>query len=449
MNQTQHACANLRELDCEILVLGAGPAGMSAVNAAATAGLTIILADENPQPGGQIWRGGAALWRDPRSQQLWQGIQASCNVTCLWRARLVFIEAQSAVFEAPAGAIRVRWNKLIIANGGRELLLPFPGWTLPGVMGAGGLQALIKAGMPVRGKRILIAGSGPLLLAAAATAQAAGAEVIAIAEHQSMARLAGFLARLARLAPKKVGQALSLRWQLRASPYLHDARVLAVAAQQTGLRLTLQQAQHQRQVDCDLLACGFGLVPNLEVARQLNCATEVSHGFLRGVVDQLQRSSQAGIWLAGEVCGIGGVEQALVQGRIAGLAAIGQEQAALAASLQRQRRASLAFANLLAQSFKVDSSLKALSQDSTLICRCEDVSKAQLLGFQDWRSAKLQTRLGMGPCQGRVCASACQVLFDWPPADLRPPLFPAKVSTLCALPVHNQQAASQDTGKTL
>ncbi len=434
-----------RQFDCELLILGAGPAGLSAAAAASAAGISIILADENAQPGGQIWRGGAAQWRDPRTQPLWQTVQSAANLHCLWQARLVYIERQLALFETPQGPLTVRWNKLLIATGARELLLPFPGWTLPGVMGAGGLQALIKAGMPVRGKRIVVAGSGPLLLAAAMTAKAAGADVLCIAEHQSWSKLAGFLSGLVWTAPKKAWQALVLRWQLRHSPYLSDSRVIAAHGQQALASLTLQQGQQQRQVSCDILACGFGLLPNLEIARQLGCATEAWQGFLRGMVDQQQRSSQPDIWLAGEACGIGGVEQALVQGCIAGLAASGQSQAALSPDLQDQRRAALAFAELLARYFKPDQRLRQLCQPDTLVCRCEDVSKQQLQAFQDWRSAKLQTRLGMGPCQGRFCASACQVLFDWPPADLRPPVFPAKVSTLCALAAEPAPPMSSQT----
>lgn len=421
-----------RELQCELLILGAGPAGLSAAHAAQSQSGGIILADENALPGGQIWRGGAARWQDRRALALWQNLQQADarDFQCLWQARLVFIQQGLALFETPAGAVRVNWQKLILCNGARELFLPYPGWTLPKVLGAGALQALIKSGMPVRDQRILIAGSGPLLLAAALTAQQAGAQIICIAEHRKWYELAQFLAQLALIAPAKFFQALKLRWQLRRVPYLSDARISAAHGQTQLQSVSLQQGQQQRELSCDILACGFGLSPNLEIARHLDCELEPGPGGLGVRYDQQQRSSQPNIWVAGEICGIGGVEQALVQGQIAGLAASAQR---LPLPLIQARSYHERFARLLARVFRPDPALANLSQDDTLVCRCEDVSKRELQAYPDWRSAKLQTRAGMGPCQGRICATACQVLFNWSAPDLRAPVFPAKVSTLCAL----------------
>ncbi len=438
------SAADLQELDCDLLILGAGPAGLSAAHAAHAQVGRLILADENPLPGGQIWRGGIKRWQDSRALKLWQSLQQAdrARVQCLWQARLVFIQQGLALFETPAGAIRVSWRKLILCNGARELLLPFPGWTLPKVMGAGGLQALIKSGMPVQGQRVVIAGTGPLLLAAALSAQQAGAQLLCIAEHRNWLELARFLLQLMFIAPAKFLQAVKLRWQLRHIPYLSDARVVAAlgCAQVEGV--SLQQGQQQRQLSCDILACGFGLIGNLEVARHLQCELESGPGGLRVRFDHQQASSQKHIWVAGEICGIGGVEQALVQGRIAGLAASAQM---LPDYLIRARQQHARFARLLTEVFQLDARLTQLSQDDTLVCRCEDVSMRELRDYPDWRSAKLQTRVGMGPCQGRVCGAACQVLFNWPAVDLRAPIFPAKVSTLCAL-ANNNTSTCQEQG---
>jgi NADPH-dependent 2,4-dienoyl-CoA reductase/sulfur reductase-like enzyme len=162
---------------------------------------------------------------------------------------------------------RMQWKKLILCTGARELLLPFPGWTLPGVTGAGGLQALIKAGLPVEGERIVIAGSGPLLLAAAATARAAGAKVVRIAEQATLAAVAGFAANLWRW-PGKAAQSVTL-----ADPQYRTASRI-VSAQGDAQVESVRRLQGGREVEiaCDRVACGFGLTPNTQLGRLLGCA---------------------------------------------------------------------------------------------------------------------------------------------------------------------------------
>lgn len=411
----------------DILIIGAGPAGLAAALAAAELSSTITVIDENPAPGGQIWRGGPASWRDQRAHDLWHALANCLNVRMVYGVRIVATLADKEfLLETADGAQKLTWNKLIICSGARELLLPFPGWTLPGVTGAGGLQALIKGGMPVEGKRVAVAGSGPLLLAVAETVIRAGGQVVSIIETKSSQNLIQFFVALLKSHRGKLLQSLKLFWQLKHVRYRHDARVVKAHGEQRLLGISLQHGEKKIDLSCDLLACGFGLLPNLEIGTLLGC--EIRDGSV--VVDANQASTRADIWVAGEACGIGGVDKALAEGHIAGLAAIGHtaEQDDIA-----RRAHAREFADLLKHSFATDDSLRKLCKPDTLVCRCEDVSARQLGEHSDWRTAKLMTRAGMGACQGRICGAACQFMFGWDAPGLRQPVFPTKTSTLAAL----------------
>jgi NADPH-dependent 2,4-dienoyl-CoA reductase/sulfur reductase-like enzyme len=316
----------------------------------------------------------------------------------------------------------MQWQKLILCTGARELLLPFPGWTLPGVTGAGGLQALIKAGLPVEGERIVIAGSGPLLLAVAATAKAAGAQVLRIAEQASFASVAAFGARLVRW-PGKAVQALTLA----DARYRTASRVVSAQGTAQVESVRLRQGSREVEMACDRIACGFGLTPNTQLGQLLGCAL-AGPGL---AVDALQATSVAGIYAAGECTGFGGSERALVQGTIAGHAAVGEAAKARAHDRERVRWA--VFAAQLHRRFALADDLKALSRPDTLVCRCEDVPFAALSSCTGWTDAKLHRRCGMGACQGRVCGDAAQFLFGWTPPAPRPPLMPVRIETLAGL----------------
>ncbi|MFZ6742576.1 FAD-dependent oxidoreductase [Undibacterium sp. JH2W] len=419
----------------EILIIGAGPAGLAAAVAAAGQSSIITVIDENQAPGGQIWRGGPRLWRDKRAHDLWSELANCLNVRIVYGVRIVAVTGSNEfLLETADGAQKIKWNKLIVCSGARELLLPFPGWTLPGVTGAGGLQAMIKAGMPVAGKRVVVAGSGPLLLAVAESVVRAGGQVVSIVETKSTRDLFGFFVALLKGHRGKLMQSLKLFWQLKHVHYRHDARVVKAHGEQSLRTISLQHNGKQIELACDLLACGFGLLPNLEMAGLLAC--EIADG--RIVVDTNQMTTRGDVWAAGEACGIGGVDKALAEGHIAGLAASGLSVAQ--DDVQRRNHARQ-FADLLQQSFALDSSLRKLCRSDTLVCRCEDVSAKQLSEHNDWRTAKLMTRAGMGACQGRICGAACQFIFGWDAPGLRQPVFPTKTSTLASLSVasNNEQ----------
>ena len=178
-----------------------------------------------------------------------------------------------------------------------------------------------------------------------------------------------------------------------------------------------------REIACDYLGCGFHLVPNLELPRLLGCA--IQDGYVR--VDSAQQSSVSGVYCAGELTGIGGLEKALVEGEIAGLAAAGRSTAHLAQPAQPRP-------SVRAQSrprvFVPRAELRHLPDADTIVCRCEDVRYAALQGSHSAREARLHTRCGMGPCQGRICAPATAFLFGWESESARPPILPAAMRTL-------------------
>jgi NADPH-dependent 2,4-dienoyl-CoA reductase/sulfur reductase-like enzyme len=182
---------------------------------------------------------------------------------------------------------------------------------------------------------------------------------------------------------------------------------------------------------CDLLATGYGLVPNVRLARMLGCALDQSATHPRVAVDALQATSVRHVYAAGEACGIAGRDAALVEGAMAGHAAAGAVQDAM--RWQRRREHARAFAAHLARHFALDPRVLHLAEPDTIVCRCEDVRWRDLDGHASWRDAKLETRCGMGPCQGRVCGSALAALGRFDHAGQREPLFPVRLDTLaCA-----------------
>ncbi len=406
----------------DLLIIGAGPAGMAAALAAAPSGARIVMLDDNPLPGGQIWRDGPQANVPDQARRLRERLQACSNIRRHAGTRVIASPGpkQLLVENDDAGWL-ISYDKLILCTGARELLLPFPGWTLPGVTGAGGLQALIKAGLPVQGERVVIAGSGPLLLAGAATAKKHGAQIQRIAEQASRTAVAGFAAQLPRW-PGKWLQSFSLFDR----HYRTATHVLAALGTDRLEGVRLQQQGKIIELECDRLACGFGLIPNIQLGQALGYAIEG-----QALAVDAWQASRVDHYAAGECTGFGGSELALVEGAIAGHAAVGDLEAAR--QLWPRRARWQGFAKALNQAFALDPQLKSLARPDTLVCRCEDVPYGALTGHTDWREAKLASRCGMGACQGRVCGGAVQHLFGWQPSAPRPPFSPARIETLMCL----------------
>lgn len=423
----------------DVLVIGAGPAGMAAAVRAAEHGAHVGIVDDNATCGGQIWRGASENGQSQDAAR-WSGLLHTADVTKLYGKR-VFHQPEAGVLlaEGADDLCELRYTNLVVATGARERFLPFPGWTLPNVMGAGGLQAMVKSGLPIRGKRVVVAGSGPLLLAVAAYLRKQGVEIPMICEQASRSRLARFGAALLGY-PEKIAQGLQLKKELAGVPIATNSWPLAAHGGQKLEGITISRSGRSEGVPCDYLACGFHLVPNVELQLLLGC--QISGGYVQ--VDDFQQTSVKGVFCAGEPTGIGGVELALVEGQIAGLAAGGHP--AEARKLFAGRRKARRFARMLDRTFRLREELRNLSSAQTIVCRCEDVPYSRLEQHRSWRAAKLQTRCGMGPCQGRVCGPATQFLFHWNPDSVRPPVFPARVENLAGLAGHAEPEHSSTTG---
>ena len=422
----------------DLLVVGAGPAGMAAAVRTAEHGAKVGVVDDNPNCGGQIWRGAGDESTEDAAK--WIRLFHSANVTRLYGMR-VFHQPEAGVLWVEGGddLRELRYENLVLASGARERFLPFPGWTLPNVMGAGGLQAMVKSGLPIRGKHVVVAGTGPLLLAVAAYLRKHGAEISLICEQASWTKLVQFGASLIAY-PEKIAQARQLKRDLGGIPFAANSWPLAAHGEKMLESVTILRSGKAEIIPCEYLACGFHLVPNVELQALLGCT--LTDGFVQ--VDHFQQTSVHGVYCAGEPTCIGGVELALVEGQIAGLAAVGKTTQARA--LFGERRKTRRFARLLDRTFALRPELRDLPSAETIVCRCEDVPHSRLQEHRSWREAKLHTRCGMGPCQGRICGPATQFLYQWTPDSVRPPIFPARIENLAGRAPVSEPEHSAVTG---
>lgn len=420
----------VEELECDVAVLGGGPAGIAAACRAGEAGARTLLLDDGGSPGGQIHRrlpGREA----PPAARAWLGRLAQSGARALSRAA-VFDAARSAEAwrlsaRTADGVLVVRAQAVVLAAGARELFLPFPGWTLPGVYGAGGAQALWKSGASLAGRTAVVGGSGPLLLPVAASLAKAGARVARVVEQAGALAVSAFGASLLR-RPGKLVEAARYRRGFASASLRFGSWVAEALGRERVEGVILADARGRREeVACDLAAVGWGLVPNTELARLMGCSVSRD-----GVaVGARQETDAPGVFAAGEVCGVAGVEAALAEGQIAGAAAAGHlERAWDLRRLTRARASSRRFGGRLSRAFRLRPEISRLAAGDTLVCRCEDVPLARLSSCAGAREAKLAARAGMGPCQGRVCGPALAFLFGWDSDTVRTPLQPVPLAAL-------------------
>ncbi|HEY4321577.1 MAG TPA: FAD/NAD(P)-binding oxidoreductase [Gemmatimonadales bacterium] len=405
---------------CDVVVVGAGPAGLAAAAAASGAGRRVIVLDQGIRPGGQIWRHRDRSALPTAAHHLMNEAKRSVIIP---GARVIDGRSPHDLLVDVGGvAHRVRATALVIATGARERFVPFPGWTLPGVVGIGGLQALIKSGLDVKGARIVIAGTGPLLLPVAATAARAGANVRIVAEQVPFRRLARFgLSMLGR--PRAIAQAIRYRIAFRHSSFATDSWILRAEGSSAVNTVLLRRGGAVEHVACDWLATSAGLIPDTELAQLFGCAI----GNDAIVVDAEQGTSVAGVWAAGECTGVAGDAAAIVEGTIAGAAAAGSN--AVTPRARRHQESGRAFARRLELTFAPRPELLALADATTVLCRCEDIAVGAIDPSWSQRQAKLWTRVGMGECQGAVCGPACQSLFGWTLNRPRAPLGTPRCAT--------------------
>ncbi len=417
--------SNVKRLHFEVVVIGGGPAGIAAVIAASKSGATVALLDDNPAVGGQIWRGEQSKSTGSGAGEWFRALRCS-PIQVISGARVFHVGNGLAAAETDEGVLEIGYRELILATGARELFLPFSGWTLPNVFGAGGIQALMKTGLPVEGKRMVVAGTGPLLVAVAAYAKKHGARVLAICEQTTFEKIARFAMATAHV-PGKFKEALEFLWGLRGVPFRTSCWPVAAIGRERIEAVRVLENGRPREIECDYLACGFHLIPNIELAKYAGCTIE--DGFVK--VDKFQQTTVRNIYCAGEPTSIGGLELSLIEGQIAGCSAVGDSRAAREFFAERTHYAQ--FAAELKNAFELRRELKALATPETFLCRCEDVPIGRVSQFDSWRAAKLHTRCGMGPCQGRVCGSAAEFLFGWTIDSMRPPVFAVHCASLAAV----------------
>ncbi|MFE2165791.1 NAD(P)/FAD-dependent oxidoreductase [Streptomyces sp. NPDC059447] len=453
----------------DLAVVGAGPAGLAAAVTAAELGLRVALLDAGEQPGGQYYRHPAPGLGATRPEALHHGWAAFARLDAALRAhvsagRITYLPLHHVwtvvpgddtwTLHAVAGpderAAGVRAAAVLLATGAYERQLPFPGWTLPGVVGAGGAQAMLKAGLVLPGKRVVVAGSGPLLLAVAGSLSAAGATVPAVVEAGAYTAYAGRLPALLR-NPGKLAEAATFGGALARHHVRLLTRHAVTEAHGTDRVEAVTVARLDRdwrplpgtarRIPCDALAVGHGLVPQVELATGLGCATRRGpDGAVALDLDAEQRTSVPGIWSAGETGGIGGAQLALLEGELAAhsIAASGHPAPR---RLVRARARLRAFADAMAAAHRPGSAWTGWLPDDAVVCRCEEVPAGRIreaadeLGARDARTVKLLTRAGMGWCQGRMCGPAVAALAGEEPApDRRPFSCPVPLRHLAELP---------------
>lgn len=449
----------------DVAVVGAGPGGLAAAGAAVAAGARVALIDAAGQPGGQYWRHPAGALeavadlhhglRTFRAQ-----VRAAAGATPLYDHQVWTIERVGDGFVVRAVVagteVEVAATSLVLAPGGYDRQLPFPGWDLPGVYTAGGAQALLKGHQVVAGRRVAVAGTGPFLLPVASGLAARGARVVGVFEANSPL---GWLRRLPAVLPvagkltEGAGYAAALaRYRV---PFRSRHAVVAAHGTDAVSAVTVARLDPQwrvvpgsaRRIECDAVAVGWGFTPQVELPLAVGCATRTDvDGSVVVRVDDEQRSSVPGVYVAGEACGVGGAALAVVEGAIAGRAAAGAGP--VSRRLRGQRDRLRAFASAMHLTHPVRDGWQSWLTDDTLVCRCEEVPVGRLgeatdeLGATDVRSAKLLTRAGMGWCQGRVCgyATGCLVAtrsgrpFDPATVAARPVAVPVTLGMLARDP---------------
>ncbi|NUR61675.1 MAG: FAD-dependent oxidoreductase [Catenulispora sp.] len=436
---------------------------MAAAATAAEQGLRVALIDSGRQLGGQYFRHPAPGLNAPwiahlhhgwsRFERLATRVETSHRIAVLFERQVWAIEPGFNVL-TDRGPIAAR--NVILATGSYERVVPFPGWDLPGVFTAGGAQALLKGNLVLPGRRVVVAGTGPLLLPVAAGLSVAGANVLGLFEANRVRGYAKHPVPLLKNPAKFLEGVDFARQLLRARVPLRSGRMVVEAQGTDNLEAVViahSDGSNRRRIECDALAIGYGLAPQIDLGLTLGCENKLlSDGTVALRVDRSQRTSIRGCYAVGETAGIAGVECSLVEGEIAGLAVAG---ASPGGPLTPRRDRLRGFADVLRTQHPVPAAWRDHLTPDTLICRCEEVPARAVaeavedLGATDARTVKLLTRAGMGWCQGRVCGYAVACLARRDPAEpasaadllaaaKRPLARPVRLSVLTELDQRNK-----------
>jgi len=452
----------------DVLVVGAGPAGMAAAVRLRRAGLSTVVVDDAPAPGGQVWRAveansklAPALGADyVRGQQAIARFRAS-GVEYWPRTELWRLDDGWHAFVKRDGALeRIDARAVVLATGALERPAPFPGWTLPGVVTVGGAQTLLKSGGQVPEAPVWIAGSGPLVLLYAAQILALGGQVAAwLDTAPSSNRVTAGATALANplgLANHVGELAKGARWRLKlALARVPVIPIRSIAAEGEGqieaVRFVTQHGTVERH-PARLLLVHEGVVPNTHATVSLGCAHDwcpTQDSFVPRL-DAYGMTDKAGLYVAGDGGGILGARAAELSGTLAALGVLAREgrltadvAAIEAQPIRRQLQSERAFRAFLDALYRPRPDIFN-PPEGTLVCRCEEVTadlirKAANVHGVGPNQVKAFTRAGMGPCQGRQCGTTLAAIVAATQRrsmesvgylNIRPPLKPVTVGEL-------------------
>lgn len=439
----------------DLVVIGAGPAGMAGALAAAEAGLDVLVIDEQARAGGQIFRRPPAEFGEKHGKyapytwaaELIERFEAHPRIEACFRSTVYGVlrdreeegsmRLQVAV-HTPGGGELVETKRILLATGAYDMSVAFPGWTKPGVMMAGAVQSLLKSQKVLAGRNLVLAGSHPLLLVLAEQLLDAGANIAELAFARGLPGI-GEMIVAAPAAPghlgvfveagKAVAKIASRGVKVTTRTIVTEAFSDAGGSSVNGVGLVKVDSQWRptgevRRVESDLLVVGYGFTPSTELARQAGCAMQWDSQLGGWVVQHTDRfeTTAEGIYVAGEPTGVSGAEQSWAEGRVAGLriaeGLVGGDSntaARIDSELrlaERKLRGAGRFSKVVQSMFEPNRhALAELSaHDGTLVCRCELVATETIDGVLDANpfvssanAVKLECRSGMGPCQGRYC----------------------------------------------
>lgn len=416
--------------DAPILIVGAGPAGTRAAETLVRLGERPIVIDDQPASGGQIYRRqppgfsrtakslyGFEAEKATALHQTFDGLKAKIDYrpeTFVWS-----VDQENALTMGPDGVGRVAYRSLLLTTGAMDRIIPFPGWTLPGVYTMGGSQVALKAQGCGIGDPVVFMGTSPLMYLVAVQYVLAGANVAAVLDT---ARTTDAIPVLGGLLAGRSTFLKGLWYQnwLRLKGVPVRRGITPVAAEGTDHIEAVRYknaAGRERRVACSGLAIGYGVKSETQLAELAGCefAFDALTEQWLPEIDRDGRADAGRLYLAGDGAGVGGADAAELRGELAALALLedqgvavdGARQAAIRKKLARLHR----FRVALERALPVPHHFADHLPDETIVCRCEtiragDIRESQNLSPEEMNRAKAYTRIGMGRCQGRVCGTA-------------------------------------------